>query len=82
MIRTLYGTAVNIIALEKPFCCNGQEIERVWTENIDEKSVTYGHITLINVENLIPRDEVRKAIDRLKGKAERVTGQLELNLGN
>ena len=52
-IRTRYGTAVRIIRKLLPFRCSGQEIERVETENIDERSVTRGNITDINLYELI-----------------------------
>jgi len=52
MIRTRYGTAVRIIRKLPPFRCSGQEIGRVETENIDERSVTFGNIVDINLYEL------------------------------
>ena len=65
-IRTLWGTRVDIIALAEPFRCDGKETERVVTENIDERSVTYGQEVIINVEYLTPEGEVRRAMEGLK----------------
>ena len=46
-IRTHHGTAVRIIRKLPPFRCSGQEIE-----NIDERSVTRGNITDVNLYEL------------------------------
>ena len=51
-IRTKAGTAVRIIRKLPPFRCSGQEIERVEIENIDERSVTQGYVTDVNLYEL------------------------------
>ena len=51
-IRTRYGTAVRIIRKLAPHHDSGQELERVEIENIDERSVTFGNITDINLYEL------------------------------
>ena len=77
MIRTKYGTKVEIIALAEPFRCDGKETPRVIVENIDEHSITYGAIQVSNVEYLEPKDEVQRVIERLRGKK---SGQLSFDL--
>ena len=52
MIRTKAGTLIRIIRKLPPFRCSGQEIGRVETENIDERSVTRGNIVDINLYEL------------------------------
>ena len=55
--RTRYGTKVRIIRKLPPFRCNGQEVEQVEVENIDERSVMYGAVTVVRLDVLVGDDD-------------------------
>ena len=67
-IKTRYGTEIAIIEILEPFRCDGKEIQRVLTENIDERSITYGLVRDMNVEDLIETasGEIEREIKKLK----------------
>jgi hypothetical protein len=72
-IKTKRGTEIAITEILEPFRCDGKEIQRVLTENVDEKSVTYGLTRDMNLEDLVETvpGEIDSEIRKLKkGKGE------------
>lgn len=65
MIVTKFGTLIEIIGTYIPFKCSGKVYPRVVTENIDERSVTYGQVEIMLVENLREKreGEIREAME-------------------
>ena len=51
--RTRHGTRVRIICKLPSFQCNGQEVEQVEIENIDERSVTQWNTVDVRLDILI-----------------------------
>ena len=68
MITTRYGTKIQIIKVLPSFKSNGREFQRVLTENIDERSVTWGLQRDMNVEDLVETSsgEIQREIEKVK----------------